>query len=99
MPGGAPQGTILGVLIFIFQMNELNTVPSIPRSNFLTPPGSSQQTTSCKFIDDNITAEVHNPIFFPFLNFNKVLFSMQPLGNLGKYVYIHNKMIYEEKMI
>ena len=30
---------------------------------------------------------------------HKVLFSMQPLGDLGKYVYIHNKMIYEEKMI
>ena len=24
---------------------------------------------------------------------------MQPLGDLGKYVYIHNKMIYEEKII
>ena len=56
MPGGAPQGTVLGVLIFIFQMNELNTVPSIPRSEFLTPPGHRQEVTSCKFMDDNITA-------------------------------------------
>ena len=55
VPGGAPQGTILGVLIFIFQMNKLNTVPSIPRSQFLTPPGVKQQMTSSKFMDDNIT--------------------------------------------
>lgn len=56
MPGGAPQGTVLGVLIFIFQMNELNTVPAIPKSEFLTPPGHKQHVTSCKFMDDNITA-------------------------------------------
>ena len=56
MPGGAPQGTILGVLTFIFQMNKLNVIPEIPRSTFLSPPGYKQPMTYCKFMDDNITA-------------------------------------------
>ena len=56
MPGGAPQGTVLGVLAFILQMNQMKTIPSIPRSSFLTPPGQKQLLTSCKYIDDNITA-------------------------------------------
>ena len=37
-------------------MNKMGTVPNIPRESFLTPPGQKQDLTSCKFIDDNITA-------------------------------------------
>ena len=52
MPGGAPQGTVLGVLAFIFQMNEAGVLPSTPNSQVITQMGTKLQNTACKFIDD-----------------------------------------------
>ena len=49
MPGGAPQGTVLGVLAFILQMNKMGTVPIIPKETFLTPPGQKQDLTSVSY--------------------------------------------------
>ena len=56
MPGGAPAGTVLGVLIFIFQMDQMNTIPPVPASQFITHPGVAQPLTNCKFVDDLTTA-------------------------------------------
>ena len=56
MPGGGPQGTILGVVAFIFQMNDTRTFPPIPLSETISPPGVKQPNTSCKYIDDLTSA-------------------------------------------
>ena len=52
MPGGSPAGTLLGVLAFIIQMNNMRAIPWIPFSQVITPPGIRQSNTTCKFIDD-----------------------------------------------
>ena len=56
MPGGSPQGTILGVLIFIIQMTFLRNIPFNPEEQSLSLPGVKNASTSCKFIDDLTTA-------------------------------------------
>ena len=56
MPGGSPQGTILGVVIFILQMILMRSISLNPNENFLTFPGEKSPSTSCKFIDDLTSA-------------------------------------------
>ena len=56
MPGGAPQGTVLGVITFIIQMIGARAFPFIDLSNVITSPGVKQVNTACKFIDDLTTA-------------------------------------------
>ena len=56
MPGGTPAGTLLGVLIFIIQMDKLNTFPLIPSPDLITPPGLRPTVTNCKFMDDMTAA-------------------------------------------
>ena len=58
LPGGAPQGTLLGVLAFILQMTGIRPVPPIPLSEIITAPRVKQQNTSAKYIDDQTTASV-----------------------------------------
>ena len=56
MPGGSPQGTILGVVIFILQMILMRSISLDPNENLLTFPGEKSPSTSCKFIDDLTSA-------------------------------------------
>ena len=58
MPGGAPQGTLLGVLTFLLQMNGVRAVPTIPLDQHLTAPRVKQPNTTAKFIDDLTAASV-----------------------------------------
>ena len=52
MSGGTPQGTLLGIICFLIQMNDLKALPPIPLDELLTPPGVKQNSTSAKFVDD-----------------------------------------------
>ena len=52
MNGGTPQGTLLGIICFLIQMNDLKALPPIPLDELLTPPGVKQNSTSAKFVDD-----------------------------------------------
>ena len=52
MDGGSPQGTPLGVICFLLQMNGMKAVPTLPFEEILVPPGIQQKSIACKFIDD-----------------------------------------------
>ena len=56
--GGAPQGTLLGVLTFVLQMTGIRPVPPVPLSEIITAPKVEHQNTSAKYIDDLTTASV-----------------------------------------
>ena len=58
MPGGAPQGTVLGVITFIIQMIGAKAFPVIELAKIITAPGDKQPNIASKFIDDLTTASV-----------------------------------------
>ena len=60
MPGGAPQGTLLGVLTFVLQMNGVRAVPHIPLDQHISAPRIKQPNTTSKYIDDLTAASVIN---------------------------------------
>ena len=48
LPAGSPQGTVLGVVIFIVKVNGLALRPAIPRINL---PITNEKTTNVKYLD------------------------------------------------
>ena len=58
MNAGSPQGTLLGVLLFILQVTGLRTFPKVPAPEIIVPPAVKQPNTSCKYIDDFTAASV-----------------------------------------
>ena len=52
MDGGSPQGTLLGIICFLIQINGIRSLPPVPLEEVLTPPGIKHSSTSAKFVDD-----------------------------------------------
>ena len=68
MPGGSPQGTLLGVLLYLVYVSDIGmdpsttsqtdmNVPDLPSIPFPPPPAVSEQEIRLKFVDDLSVAE------------------------------------------
>ena len=80
MNGGSPQGTVLGVICFLIQMNDLRALPQIPLENTITPPGIKYPSISAKFIDDLTVATAV-----------KLKENLEKVDNLDKPLTYHNR--------
>ena len=54
LPGGSPQGTVLGVVIFIVKVNGLALRPAIPRNYLFT--NKQTKSLNVKYLDDSNSA-------------------------------------------
>ena len=55
LPAGSPQGTVLGVIVFIVKVNGLALRPPIPRS--IPPPNKQEdKSVNVKYLDDSSSA-------------------------------------------
>jgi hypothetical protein len=68
MPGGSPQGTLLGILLYLVYVSDIGmdpsttsqtdmNVPDLPYIPFPPPPAVSEQQIRLKFVDDLSVAE------------------------------------------